>query len=123
MKKKTPKSRPINRIEFVFETDPSYKVLANGAMVGPTTRGEIKVDFFVECSKLPLRIVNEVTPTGLGKVIEREPQERGAVRRLQMGILLSQREAKDLGKLLIEKTEFLERMVRGEDAEHTAGPN
>src|SRR5678810_725146 len=82
-----------SEVVFELEADPSYRIVAsNGAMVGPTSRGEIKIDFFVESAKLPTKTINRLTAEhGLGEIISQEPDTQGAVfvRRLQVGLLLT----------------------------------
>lgn len=109
------KEKAIDEVEFHFEMDPSYRIhAANGAMVGPTPRGEVKIDFFVESTKLPPMIVNKITEgRGLGEVVRRDPDEsRIAVRRLQAGVLLSLNQARELAKAITQKVEVIEALLK-----------
>src|SRR5436853_1267305 len=90
-------------IEFQFETDPFYRIMpANGAMIGPTPRGEMKIDFFVESVRLPTKVVNKITESyGIGDIVRQEPSGAPvAVRRLQVGILISLTQAGELARLM-----------------------
>ena len=80
------------QVKFFFEYDPAYRLVAtNGAWLGITPRGDIRIDFFVESLGNPQEVVNLITPQGqLGPELSRTPpQQRRVERRLQVGILLT----------------------------------
>ena len=89
--------RESKEIEFFFEYEPGYKVIpSNGVWGGLTPRGELRIDFFVESFGTPKSVKNKLDESGkLGEEIDRDPPQR-LVRRLQMGVLLSQRDAESL---------------------------
>lgn len=88
-------------IEFSFEYDKDYRILAsNGVWGGMTTRGEFKLDFFVESIGIPDSVKNKVTEDGkLGDEIKRSPEKK-VTRQLQVGILLSQAHALSLAEFI-----------------------
>lgn len=90
-----------NEIDFSFEYDKDYRILAsNGVWGGVTTRGEMKLDFFVESLGIPDSIKNKVEKDGkLGDEITRSPEKR-YIRRLQVGVLLSQVQALSLAEFI-----------------------
>ena len=78
------------QVEFQFEYDPGYRLVpANGVWGGPTPRGDLRLDFFVEAPALPRRIMHALSPEGrVGPELRREP-ERTFTRRIQLGVLVS----------------------------------
>ena len=82
------------RVTFYYEHDPGYRLVpANGAWIGITPRGDIRVDFFVEAWGAPEHVVNLLTPSGeLGPELARSPATR-ITRRMQVGVLLSLEQA------------------------------
>lgn len=97
-------------IEFFFEYDPGYRIVAaNGVWGGITPRGDIQLDFFVERQGVPESVRNRVTDQGgLGDETCRNPEKR-ITRRLQIGVLLSQEDADTLADFLKEKVARLEK--------------
>lgn len=89
------------QVKFFFEYDPRYSVVAaNGAWAGVTTRGDIRIDFFVEGLGNPDQVVNLITPNGhLGPELSRSP-ERRFVRRMQVGVLLRLEEAESIADFI-----------------------
>jgi hypothetical protein len=101
------------QIDFVFEYDPAYRVIAtNGVWGGLTPRGDLKLDFFVESQATPDSVRHEVVDGNLGKEISRSP-ERAIARRLQVGVLLSIDDAENLRDFLKLKIEEIKK-ARGE---------
>lgn len=90
------------QVKFFFEYDPSYRVVAaNGAWMGITPRGDIRIDFFVESLGNPDQVVNLITPEGqLGPELSRYPVEKRFVRRMQVGILLPLDQAESTADLI-----------------------
>lgn len=98
-------------IEFFFEFDPTYRIVAaNGVWGGITPRGDIQLDFFVERQGVPEIIKHEFTEQGtLGNITDRKPEPR-FIRRLQVGILLSPDKADSIANFIKEKVaEFNEK--------------
>lgn len=88
-------------IEFFFEYDPEYRIVAsNGVWGGMTPRGEFRLDFFVESIGIPDSVKNKIGQDGkLGKEISRNPEKK-FVRRLQVGVLLTQKHAESLSEFI-----------------------
>jgi hypothetical protein len=100
-----------SEIQFFFELDRDYRSIAcNGAWGGITPRGDIHVDFFIEKQGVPESVTQRVAEDGtLGAISEMKPEKR-IVRRLQVGILMTAEEAKNLVKFLSDKIEQLEKV-------------
>ena len=85
------------KITFYYQKSPEYKTLyANGVFGGPTTRGEIKLDFFIESFGAPKTMTNSVTPDGLGPEIDRDPSPNRLIRELQIGVVMAPNQLKAL---------------------------
>lgn len=98
-------SEPSKVIEFRHSFADGYRLVpANGALGGPTTRGDFKIEFFVEAPAVSAgqrhhlfdgnRIGGEIEGSG-ELVIER---------RFMAGVVLSVLEAQRLGVWLLERT-------------------
>jgi hypothetical protein len=89
------------QIEFHFEYDPGYRlVAANGVWGDPTPRGDLRLDFFVEAVSLPTRVMHAISPEGrVGTELRREP-ERRFTRRIQLGILVSMDHAESIARTI-----------------------
>ena len=99
-------------IEFAYEYDPGYRVVAaNGAWGGATPRGDFRLDFFVESLALPERITHEVLADKLGKEVARTPDKRLISRRLQVGVLLSLKEVKSIADFLNEQLKVVQKIT------------
>lgn len=94
----------LKQIEFNFQYDPAYRIIpTNGVWGGLTPRGDIKLDFFVESTATPERIINAINNDGsLGEEIERSPN-RKLVRHVQVGILMSITEAESIVNFISAK--------------------
>jgi hypothetical protein len=92
------------QIEFHFEYDPGYRlVAANGVWGDPTPRGDLRLDFFVEVPALPTRVMHAISPEGrVGMELRREP-ERRFTRRIQLGILVSMDHAESIARTIQER--------------------
>ena len=92
------------QIEFHFEYDPGYRlVAANGVWGDPTPRGDLRLDFFVEAPTLPTRVMHAISPEGrVGTELRREP-ERRFTRRIQLGILVSMDHAESIARTIQER--------------------
>ena len=104
-----------SEVEFFFELDKDYRIIAsNGVWGGLTPRGQLQLDFFVEKLAIPDSIKNAISEDGrIGKELSRSPMKR-VVRRLQVGILLSIGEARDLIEFMNRKIAEYEKVNKGE---------
>lgn len=110
MNKKDREDTPPDEVEFAFEHDSGYRIIAaNGVWGELTPRGDVRVDFFVEELETPQSVVNKIEKEDgnsvLGREISRVPEKRRFSRKLQVGLLLSVAHAEDVGKWLIGKAE------------------
>jgi len=107
-------------VEFFFEYDPGYRIIStNGVWGGLTPRGEFRLDFFVESVGIPDSVKNKITAEGkLGEEITRQPEKR-FVRRLQVGVLLSQIQAEALSELIQERIKDI-KDIKGKTEERKA---
>ena len=99
------------QIEFHFEYDPGYRLIAaNGVWGEPTPRGDLRLDFFVEAPTLPTRVMHAISPEGqVGTELRREP-ERRFTRRIQLGILVSMDHAESIARTIQDRvTEYRSR--------------
>ncbi len=91
-------------VEFVFEDDPGYRVVAaNAAWGGLTLRGDIVLDFVVDSTTAPQRVENLVGQDAIGDEVRRFPPERTTTRRRQVGVLLTIDNAESIAKFLLQK--------------------
>lgn len=102
------------QVKFYFEYDPGYRVVAaNGAWAGVTARGDMRIDFFVESHGIPAEVVNLITADGtLGPELTRTPGPR-AVRRMQVGLLLSLEQADDIASFIKTRIAEFRKLQRG----------
>ena len=100
-----------SQVEFFFELDKDYRIVAaNGVWGGITTRGQIHLDFFVEKQAIPDSVVNQVKEDGvIGEIISIRPQKK-IVRRMQVGVILSEHEAGNLAEFLKSRLEELQKI-------------
>lgn len=106
-------------VTFRFETDDEYRVVpVNGVWGGPTSRGDIKVDFFHESLSLPTQVTHLVSPDGrMGDETERKPASTFQ-RTVQIGMVFTADQADSIGRWLQERArEVRERIVEKEDGE------
>lgn len=108
-------NEPVVRIEF--ERSPAYRlVAADGAWGGPTPRGHILVEFFVDVPSSPLSVTHGLTEDGqLGPELERSPAVQDNAprvsREIQIGVLLSPDDAEGVARWLLDQVEA----IRGAD--------
>lgn len=103
----------LRRVHFQFTKDPEYRVVyANGAFGGPTPRGDIKFDLFIEYGGSPEEVVHSMTPDGLGPEVERSPEQMPFVRESQIGVIMSLGQAKSFGHWLLSKVSEVENKNR-----------
>ncbi len=85
------------RFKYVFE-DNYNPVYANGAYGGPTSQGEVAINFYVERQPVPIEESWTVSPDGtLGKQVSREPQDQEAttiIRFVTGGVIMNRDVAK-----------------------------
>jgi hypothetical protein len=102
-------------IEFLYEYDADYRIVAaNGIWGGLTPRGDFRLDFFVESQAVPEKIKNIVEGGKLGKELSRTPSARLVTRRLQVGVLLSTKEIKSIAEFLDEQLKQYKQLSEGE---------
>lgn len=108
-------TRRLEKVHFRYVFPETYNPqYANGAHGGPTTQGEIAINFFVERAPLPLTETYAVTPEGqLGGKIGREPEvQEGAgtlVRYVTTGVIMSRDSAKRIHDFLGKAIATLEK--------------
>lgn len=101
-------------IEFVYEYDSNYKIVAsNGVWGGITPRGDFRLDFFVESQSVPEKITNIIEDGKLGRELSREPAKRMFTRRMQVGVLLSQRDLKTIAEFFNEQVKIFNKVTEG----------
>jgi hypothetical protein len=106
-----------------FERSPNYKIVpADGAWGGPTPRGHVLVNFFVDIPVSPLSVTHGLTGDGqLGPELERQPsldEARPRVsREFEIGVLLSPEDAEGIARWLLEQVELIRGEVEDEDEE------
>lgn len=104
-----------NVVRIEFERSAAYRVVpADGAWGGPTPRGHILVEFFVDVPSSPLSVTHGLTDDGqLGPEIDRSPAVQDNAprvsREIQMGVLLSPDDAEGVARWLLDQVE----MIRG----------
>ena len=104
---------PDGTVHIEFERSPSYRVLtADGAWGGPTPRGHILVNFFVDIPISPLSVTHGVTEDGqLGPEVRRTPAVDDSTpriaREIEVGVLLSPEDAEGVAHWLLEQVAIL----------------
>jgi len=92
------------KIEFHYEVDPAYRVVAANSVLTTTTGfGDIKIDFLIDSFAIPKSVTHEVTADGkIGKMLEVKPGERQA-RHVQIGVLVSLDQATKIADFINEE--------------------
>lgn len=98
----------IKKIKVKYLTDSDYyPVYVNGTIGGPSSKGEIVLNFFSEINELPTLQVHEFEDSKMGKELinERHPKpiDSGVftiTRKIRCGIILNKRDAQELYKFL-----------------------
>lgn len=110
------------QIRFEFQYAPDYKVYAaNGAWGGVTTRGDIKLDFFVESPKNPEAVLNTVLPDGTLTEEQRLGlPERTHTRLIQCGVLMSIEQAESLADFIKQKTAIVKTEIEKRSESQTS---
>ncbi len=112
-----PGSENVVRIEF--ERSPAYRlVAADGAWGGPTPRGHILVNFFVDVPTSPLSVTHGLSEDGqLGPELDRSPVAQEGTprvsREFEVGVLLSPDDAEGVARWLLEQVELLRGDIGG----------
>lgn len=93
-------------VKFEFRKSPDYRqIYANGAFGGPTAKGEMKFDLFIEYRQGPDAVYHSVTPDGLGPEVRREPDDLPFIRESQVGIVMTIGEAENFARWLLGHVE------------------
>ena len=102
-----------NVVRIEFDRSPNYRLLpADGAWGGPTPRGHILVNFFVDVPAAPLSVTHGLTEDGqLGPEVDRSPasqENRPRVsREFEVGVLLSPDDAEGVARWLLDQVELI----------------
>jgi len=103
------------RIAYKYEKHPDYRVIfANGAIGGPTPRGDIKFDMFIEYLEVPEHTEHSITPDGIGPEIDRTPKNPPFTRQSQIGVIMSPGQAKSFAYWLMGQVNALEKKKKPE---------
>lgn len=94
------------KVKYITDSD-YYPIYVNGTIGGPSSKGEIVLNFFSEINDLPTLQVHEYVDSKIGKELinERHPKpvENGVftiTRKIHCGIILNKGEAQELYKFL-----------------------
>ncbi len=113
MAEKLPK--PPTELTFDFELDPNYRIIAsNGIWGGITSRGDMRLDFFVESQAIPRSVTNQIENGRIGKETKRIPASSKIVRKMQVGILLTPEHAESVADFIKEKLTAFRKAQDGE---------
>ena len=111
-----------DKVKFVFSYAPDYRLCAaNGVWASVTTKGDVRLEFFVEGFDVPLSVTHSLTEGGqIGAEIERklpDGPEKTAVlsRRVHVGVLLPGNQLESWAALLTEKANELKGLTSGKD--------
>jgi len=102
-----------NTVRIEFEKSPHYRLIpADGAWGGPTPRGRIMLNFFVDVPVAPYSVTHGIGDDGqLGPEVERTPSvDEGmprVAREFEVGILLSPEDAEGVAHWLLDQVELL----------------
>ncbi len=104
----------ISEIEFDYKRNPEYRVVyVNGAYGGPSPKGEYKIDLFLEQQVAPDRIKHSVNESGkLGDEIMRLPADRPVCRELQVGVIMTVGEARNLANWILLRIGEFEKQIK-----------
>lgn len=107
-------------VRIEFERSPNYRLVpADGAWGGPTPRGKIMVNFFVDVPTSPYSVTHGVTEEGqLGPEVERTPDAAEGTprvtREFETGVLLSVDDAESVAHWLLDQVEMVRRDLEDE---------
>lgn len=117
-----PPVRKIERVKFKYIFPETYNpVYANGAYGGPTTMGEIAINFYIERHPVPLEDTHALAEDGrVAEQLERVPQPEDKsvtiIRYLTTGVLLNYESAKRIHDWLGRHLEQMESARAGVQA-------
>jgi hypothetical protein len=115
MAKKTIKSKNagINEITLHYLKTPDYRSFhVDGVFGGPTPKGNIYIEFFIERAVTPQKVVHEVTEKGLlGKELSREGKI-GIIREIEAGAIMDLATAEVLRDWLDSKIRSLKEQLK-----------
>lgn len=97
-----------NEIAYHYIKGNNFRVIhSNGAVGGISSRGEISMNLFSERPAIPRFSVFEIQSDGSlgGEKIELRDCRSGAVREVEISVLMSAIDAETLGKWLLQKVE------------------
>jgi len=99
------------RVRIRVEYDPAYRIAhVNGGFGGPTPRGDLKFDFFVEYREPPEAFFYEPDDQGgvdVNNPVATEPEQVDIVRIHQFGMILSAEHARSIGAWMQKRAEEL----------------
>lgn len=110
---------PDSTVRIEFERSHLYRIVpADGAWGGPTPRGHILVNFFVDVPVSPLSVTHTLSADGqLGPEVERMPAAADGAprvsREFEVGVLLSPEDAESVARWLLDQVD----LVRGDTEE------
>ncbi len=95
---------PNQEVDFRYIVEKDYKIhAANGAFGGLTTRGEFKLDFFIEGSPIPNAVSHGLDEKGRLLSETKRDQPQSFDRRIQVGVLLSREHAEGIALWILEQ--------------------
>lgn len=106
----------IKEVPIEYEYDPDYRMIAaNGMYGGVTTRGDLRVDFFVEYQPTPEPgdIVYQTQPDGSAEEVRKSEKKR-LVRRMQIGVLLPAQQVESFARWFQNKAEQIRELAEKE---------
>lgn len=103
------------RIVYKYEKHPNNRVIfVNGAIGGPTPRGDIKFDMFIEYLEVPEHTGHSITPDGIGPEVDRTPKNPPFTRQSQVGVIMNPGQAKSFAYWLMSQVDALEKKRKPE---------
>lgn len=105
-------------IEFHFQKSNFFRVIKiHGAWGGISARGEIQMNIFSERIPLPDMLEQEVSDTGLGKIVNQTGTTKGIVREVEATVTMTPDVARSLANWLVTKVEQFEKLVEKNEVE------
>ena len=103
------KENPPESIDFHYIKSNGFRVVhADGVWGGATGRGYITMSFFSERHPIPRRLAYEIRPDGtLGQETDRD-SKKGAVREVEVEVMVDLEMAKSLVSWINDKVKILE---------------
>ena len=96
-------------MDFPYEKAPGHQVVyANGVHGGPTPRGDIIMDFFLERVDTPTNVRHKIEPGArLGEEIDRTYSTKPIVREVQVTVIMSPEQAESVSKWLQQRVAII----------------